>query len=409
MQAQSLQKKTDQNMEGSGTRYRIGISGSYGGLNLGDEAILESIIVSLRRSLPVEITVFSRNAEDTQARYPDVRAVAVRKISREEVIPEIRRLDLLILGGGGILFDSEAKIFLREAQIAAEMKVPFMVYAVGAGPLKDAGVQAMVRDVLNEAAAITVREKHARQALEEAGVRQEIQVTADPAFLLEPQPLPEGVVQDEGLVGKRQVVAVSVREPGGAAPDLDEHFYVQFLSDAADFMADRFNADIVFVPMERQTQDVQYSHAVISKMYFAQRASVLKNDYSPGQLLSLFEHFTFAVGMRLHFLIFAALRGVPFVALPYAPKVSGILESMGIDMPTLHVVNAGKLIAYIDYSWDNRRTVREEVQRKLPELRRAAQKNNRIVKELLLGVCQMGFPEEGKEGVYAAAAPPRKK
>lgn len=393
-------------MEGSEKRYRVGISGSYGGLNLGDEAILESIITHLRRALPVEITVFSRNAEDTRARYPDVRAVAVRKISREEVIPEIRRLDLLILGGGGILFDGEAKNFLREAQIAAEMKVPFMVYAIGAGPLKDAGVQAMVRDVLNQAAAITVREKHARQALEEAEVRQEIEVTADPAFLLEPQPLPEGVVQDEGLTGQKKVVAISVREPGGAAPDMDEHFYVQFLSDAADFMVDRFNADIVFVPMEPQTQDVQYSHAVISKMYFAQRASVLKNVYSPGQMLSLFDRFTFAVGMRLHFLIFAAMRGIPFVALPYAPKVSGILESLGIDMPTLHVVNAGKLIAYIDYSWDNRRMMREEVQRKLPELHRAAQRNNRIVKELLLGVCRMSVSGEGKEGTDAAAVSP---
>jgi polysaccharide pyruvyl transferase WcaK-like protein len=38
---------------------KIGISGSYGGLNLGDEAILQSIITQLRRDLSeVEITVF---------------------------------------------------------------------------------------------------------------------------------------------------------------------------------------------------------------------------------------------------------------------------------------------------------------------------------------------------------------
>lgn len=39
--------------------FRVGISGSYGGLNLGDEVILEVIVSQLRRSLPVEITVFS--------------------------------------------------------------------------------------------------------------------------------------------------------------------------------------------------------------------------------------------------------------------------------------------------------------------------------------------------------------
>jgi hypothetical protein len=38
--------------------YSVGISGSCGGLNLGDEAILHGIITQLRRFLPVEITVF---------------------------------------------------------------------------------------------------------------------------------------------------------------------------------------------------------------------------------------------------------------------------------------------------------------------------------------------------------------
>jgi polysaccharide pyruvyl transferase WcaK-like protein len=44
--------------------FRVGISGSYGGLNLGDEAILKSIVNQLRASLPVEITVFTRDVKD---------------------------------------------------------------------------------------------------------------------------------------------------------------------------------------------------------------------------------------------------------------------------------------------------------------------------------------------------------
>src|SRR3954466_5941388 len=98
--------------------YKVGITGSYGGLNLGDEAILQSIITQLRRDLPVELTVFSRDAEDTKRRHGVERAVPVRKLSRAEVTPEVERLDLLIFGGGGILYDAEAKIYLRELQIA---------------------------------------------------------------------------------------------------------------------------------------------------------------------------------------------------------------------------------------------------------------------------------------------------
>ena len=32
--------------------YHVGITGSYGGMNLGDEAILQSIIAQLRKDLP---------------------------------------------------------------------------------------------------------------------------------------------------------------------------------------------------------------------------------------------------------------------------------------------------------------------------------------------------------------------
>src|SRR4029077_1271945 len=95
--------------------FKVGIPGSYGGLNLGDEAILQSIITQLRRDLPqVEITVFSRDAEDTKRRHGGERAVPVRKLSRAEVLPEIERLDLLVIGGGGILYDADARIYLRE-------------------------------------------------------------------------------------------------------------------------------------------------------------------------------------------------------------------------------------------------------------------------------------------------------
>ena len=102
------------------TPYRVGITGSYGGLNLGDEAILQSMIEQLRRELTVEITVFSRDAEDTRRRHKVERAVEVRKLSRAEVLPEIERLDLLLFGGGGILYDAEVKVYLVAAPAEQE-------------------------------------------------------------------------------------------------------------------------------------------------------------------------------------------------------------------------------------------------------------------------------------------------
>ncbi len=120
-------------MKSDNLTYRVVISGSYGGLNMGDEAILESIITRLQGSLPVGITVFSRNPSDTMRRYTVKKAVDPGELTRSEVIPEIEGLDLFILGGGGIIYDADAKTYLREVAIAHEVGAPVMVYAISAG------------------------------------------------------------------------------------------------------------------------------------------------------------------------------------------------------------------------------------------------------------------------------------
>jgi polysaccharide pyruvyl transferase WcaK-like protein len=135
--------------------------------------------------------------------------------------------------------------------------------------------------------------------------------------------------------------------------------------------------------MERSVLDSQHSHAVIALMLRAQRASVLKSVYTSGQLLSLMGRFDFAVGMRLHFLIFAAMRGVPFVALPYAGKVSGFLEELQIPAPPLQLVNAGRLTAYIDESWDQMRATKAKLAKNVGPLQKRSQETHRILLELV--------------------------
>lgn len=363
--------------------YRVGISGSYGGLNLGDEAILQSIMDQLRAFAPVDFTIFSRDPGDTSHRHQVYDAVPVRDLTQSEVAGKLEGLNLFILGGGGILFDSEARIYLREVTLAHEMGIPVMVYAVSAGPLKDRNAQKLVADALNKAAVITVRDRNSKRVLEECGVKREILVTADPALLLQPEPLPEEILLREGIDHQRRLIGMSVREPGVAAPDISSENYHTILANAADYMIDRYDADVLFIPMEHRVLDLQHSHAVVSQMLRPQRAKVSPIEYTPGQLLSLMEHFDFAVGMRLHFLIFAALRNIPFVALPYSPKVNGFLEDLDIKMPPINLVNAGRLIAHIDYFWDNMEEVRAKVSGSLPELQRRARQNNEIAVGLL--------------------------
>jgi polysaccharide pyruvyl transferase CsaB len=368
--------------------YRIGISGSYGGINLGDEAILEGIVGGLRASTESEITIFTRNEEDTLRRHDVDRAVEIRNLTREEARRTVAQLDLFVLGGGGILYDRDAETYLREVELAAESDVPVMLYAISAGPLEKASVREAVRERLSDVSVITVRDSQGKRLLEDVGVKQEIEVTADPAFVLQPDPIPEEALIRDGLEGGRRKVGFSVREPGPAAPDIDVGHYHALLANAADFVIDRLDADVVFVPMERNKMDMQHSHAVIAQMHFADRASVLKGAYTSRQLITLIGRFEFCVGMRLHFLIFSALAHVPFVALPYASKVMGLVEDLEMEMPPLRDVRTGRLIAAIDRSWDHRDEIRTKIQQALPELVERAGRTNELLQKLLRTVAK---------------------
>ena len=382
-------------MEQQDQLFRIGISGSYGGMNLGDEAILDGILSQLRSSLSAEITVFSQKPKDTLSRHKVERAVPCRDMTRKEVAREIERLDLFVLGGGGILYDRDVHRYLREVNIAHELKVPVFIYAVSAGPLTLTATRNAVRDALNLAAVITVRDRQGYRLLEDVGVDREIHLTADPALLIDPEEIPRTLLRAEGVEFERPLVGFSVREPGPAAPDIDPQHYYALLANTADFIVDRLDADVVFVPMERT--DVQHSHGVVAQMHRSERAEVLRRKYTAHQTLGLMDTFEFAVGMRLHFLIFAALRGTPFVALPYASKVMGLVEDLEMDIPPLGDIGTGQLIAMIDRSWDTRDEIRHKIKCCLPPLQVRARKTNQLLVDLLR-------KQSGSAGLKSATA-----
>ena len=317
---------------GSGTKRRACHRhlGVYGGLNVGDEAILTSILAELRRVAPgVELVVFSRDLGHTQRHHDVDRTVNGRDVLKADIGAEVDRLDLLLLGGGGILYDREAGSYLQVAEIAQRRGIPTATYAIGGGPLMRTVERQAVADVVERMQLVTVREMSAKRLFEQIGVEQDVVVTADPALLLEPEPFTEAMLAREGVIKERALVGMSVREPGGATAEIGHAAYHALLANAADYIVARFDADVLFVPMERQ--DIREAHRVMADMGLADRASVLKGAYSPGQVLGLMQHLELAVGMRLHFLIFAANAGR--AARPAALRVEGRLVPRATGAP----------------------------------------------------------------------------
>jgi polysaccharide pyruvyl transferase CsaB len=349
------------------------VLGSYGGFNTGDEAILTCVLSCLRAQRPdAHLVVLSRDAEHTRTHHPDAdEVVPWEGVRRDHVLDVLPGLDLLVLGGGGILYDGEARRYLRLVRAAQARAVPTFAYAVGAGPLTEAEDREAVRTVLADMDDVVVRDEESRLVLEEVGLERDVTVTADPALLLEPEPFTEAMMRDEGIRADVRLVGMSVREPGRAAEKLDEGDYHALLADVADFLVRRLDAHVVFLPMERH--DVRHAHAVLSHMTAPDKGRILHGDYSPGQVLGFMRHLDLAVGMRLHFVIFAALTGVPVLPLPYSGKVFDFARRLGA--PALVGVareQAGLLLAEVDRLWDEYPRRREDLRSRMRELSAAA-------------------------------------
>ncbi len=364
---------------------RFGVLGSYGGLNSGDEAICAGVISSILNRVPEALIVlFSRDVAHSCEHHHVDAVYPSREVSRDDLAPVLSDLDVLLVGGGGLFYDGEAQAYTYLVRLAQRLGVTTAAYAVGAGPLDDPSERAAVAETFDQMAAITVRDDVSKRTLEAAGVTRPMQVTADPALLVRAPRTGKATARAdepfalEGIDTTQRLVGMSVREAGNAAPDISLEHHHALLASAADFLVHRVDATVVFVPMERS--DIAHAHAVMADMNAPEHARVLSGSHTPERLLQMISHFDFAVGMRLHFLIFAAVARVPFLPLAYAAKVSDFVRNLDMPLPpSAERAHAGTLLAAIDRAWDMRRVLKTRLDETVPPLERRAEKTIDII------------------------------
>lgn len=362
---------------------RILVSGYYGFGNLGDEALLEVIVSQLRTRYPyAELDVLSAKPQDTAH---DLRIDATPRWDAKAVRRAIGRADVVLSGGGGLLQNATSLRSLVyyagiiRAAVRANRKT--MIFAQSIGPLDFWG-KTIVKECCKGLSAATVRDVRSVELLSSLLPSAHVERTADPVFLYD-APDEAFDLSVEGLGPQSDpLVIVSVRKATGMKDRLD------VVARAVDRLAQAHGARVAFLPLGG-APDAEVSTLIIRK---CKSAPVLLPECSLARAANIIRRAKVVVGMRLHALILAARYAVPFLAIPYDPKVVALCEDLAYPLPPLFTLNPPgpkpepeATDALVDRLWTEREGVSEHLAGASQRLRELAVRNFEVLDEVIEG------------------------
>ncbi len=359
---------------------RIMLSGYFGYDNLGDEAILYSIVEELKKIEGVEIVALSGNPAKTTEKF------GIRAVERMKILPvlkEMSRCDVFLSGGGSLLQDVTSKRSIKyyTGLLSLAKKVfrkKVMIYSQGIGPINDDGNRMTVGRLLNKMDIVNVRDEQSRYELIDMGVSKEISVTADTVFMLE---APDANFGKEYLSKhldlSKKTVGISIRP----WKNLDEKIVDEMAALISMLQKDDLN--IVLLPFHHPG-DLSISQKVLEKLSSKKNVHLATERFNEREMLSVVANLDLMLAMRLHGLIFGVVGGAYPVAISYDPKIDSLMLELEMPEPIAvehldHQALYTKILVAMENIDERKELTRDTAQR----MRMRALENVELVKELL--------------------------
>ena len=367
----------------SGYNYDAIISGYYGFNNIGDEAMLSSIIGSLKLfKKDIRIVVLSREPLQTR------KSLGVNSISRInlfQIFFIMRKSKMFIYGGGNLIQDNTSSrslmYYLATIWLAKKMHLKVMFYGHGFGPLNKKININLTRGIINEIDVISLREKLSVGELKRLNIsKPRIEVTADPAFSINAEKNINiaQIFKRESIPLDKSFVGFSVRNNRNKS---NNNSFIKAIANTADYISEKYNVSSLFIPMQSPV-DIPVIEKVAAIM--KNKAYVIGNKYSPDEIMSIIGETELFIGMRLHALIFAVCQHTPVIGIEYDPKIRGFLEYTDqVSAGNVNNLSFENLKGIVDDIWNNRAKIRKQLEEKVPELREKALENAKIAVDLI--------------------------
>lgn len=297
---------------------KVVISGYYGYDNIGDEAILYSIIRAIKNfSRETEIIVLSSSPEITSKRY---NVDAAGRYNLPEIVSALKGADLFISGGGSLIQDvtsfKSPFYYLAMIQLAGVLSKKTIFFCQGVGPLNSRPVRLATLKTLGKADLISVRDINSKELLEEIGLPgDDIIKLVDPVFLLN-----DSAGTGRNRRAEEHILGISVRPWG-------DNSYIQPLSEGVNQLIEAYPDLMIHLIPFHKGEDEEISKN-LSQLLKTDKIKLLAARSHPASMLDYYDEIDILLGVRLHSLIYATITGTPFAGISYDPKIDSYLAEL---------------------------------------------------------------------------------
>lgn len=314
------------NLCGNSRKLSVTIIGAFGARNVGDLAIMKTIVNDLGAANGEISYSFASRDEILKNTYR-VQTMNPFSISG---LKKLLQDDVIVIGGGGLYGHETHRYLVWMLPFLYILKNIFgkkvIFYNVGIYRAEDRKVLKMLWPILARADRVILRDDSDLEILP-TNIAARADVEPDITFLLQPE-IPKDLEVINLLKTPDYVVGLSLRytnlkDPGNASDSKISESVKQVI--VKEYLEK--GTKVVFIPF--QPEDLQYINAYFGdvRIKYPEKFTVINtNEMKVEEIKWMVSRLSVAIGMRLHFQIFANDLDIPLIGISYAPKCTNFLK-----------------------------------------------------------------------------------
>jgi polysaccharide pyruvyl transferase WcaK-like protein len=257
-----------------------------------------------------------------------------RRMDRNQFLPtfidDIKKCDLLVIGGGNAIFDLtphslSAYKFNKILNVAKDYRKKIFVTSIGLGPFKTKKQIDYTIRTLKLADYVTVRDEKSYDYIKSLGDK--VHLSIDPVFLLEK-------MTDKNMEKERKTISICIIDLF-LNKDTKEKYdnYIDGLSKLINQLQEKGYLIYLF---STEPRDYKAVHEVFNKVTNSNNIEI-KEISNLNELIKLYGNTDLIIGTRMHSLIVGLSQLIPVIGLSWQDKVNEMFEMVNLSDDVINI------------------------------------------------------------------------